>query len=309
MTYLGSVQNMVPQLCPRCNSQDIRKHLSGKRLYRCRSCCRSFTPWTGTPFANCRRQELWDKYARARIGGGTLRGVGKLFALSPDACKYREVIIRSLLNERWPELGNWWLQMTGLRINSALAVRTTPFASKEEAWEHHNHEYVQCLECGKMFSFLGAHLHKAHQMSARQYREKWQIMQKIPLAGLANRRAHSSAIKAKIADGDIVPLDQVAIMLEKNRLNKRNKPFNPDYILQEYENSLTSKRLWEQSSAIRCIDKSVQQQAAIRMQLRRTSGESVQSIAESFGVSKQTIYVWARRWHTDTPVLDLPEQG
>ncbi|QIO42371.1 MucR family transcriptional regulator (plasmid) [Citrobacter sp. Y3] len=32
---------------------------------------------------------------------------------------------------------------------------------------------IRCLECGKEFSFLAPHLSKAHQMNARQYRERW----------------------------------------------------------------------------------------------------------------------------------------
>ncbi|MEF3097850.1 helix-turn-helix protein [Raoultella ornithinolytica] len=307
MDYLGSIPNLVPQNCPRCHSPEFRQHHSVKRLYKCNNCCRSFTPWTYTPFANCRRHDLWAKYVHARVDGLTFRDIGKHFSLSSDACKYRELIVISLLKERWPELCDWWLQMAGIRINSPPVLRTTPFSNKEEAWEHHNHEYVQCLERGKMYSFLGTHLHKTHHMSARQYREKWQIMQKIPLAGLANRRAHSLAIKEKIINGDIVPLEQVAMMLETNRRVKRNQPFNPNYILQEYENDLKSKRLWELSPAIKCIDQSIQQQAAIRMKLRGISGESVQSIAEAFGVSKQTIYVWVRRWKTAIPPFDLLE--
>lgn len=30
-------------------------------------------------------------------------------------------------------------------------------------------EKIQCLECGKYFSFLAPHLNKAHQMNAREY--------------------------------------------------------------------------------------------------------------------------------------------
>ncbi len=36
-------------------------------------------------------------------------------------------------------------------------------------------EKIKCLECGKEFSFLAPHLSKAHQMNARQYRERWGI--------------------------------------------------------------------------------------------------------------------------------------
>ncbi len=43
-------------------------------------------------------------------------------------------------------------------------------ADKEELTEK-----IQCLECGKYFSFLAPHLNKTHQMNAREYRERWAI--------------------------------------------------------------------------------------------------------------------------------------
>lgn len=49
-------------------------------------------------------------------------------------------------------------------------------------------EKIKCLECGKEFSFLAPHLSKAHQMNARQYRERWGIPLHTPLASAEHSR-------------------------------------------------------------------------------------------------------------------------
>ncbi|EOT1776879.1 MucR family transcriptional regulator [Klebsiella pneumoniae] len=49
-------------------------------------------------------------------------------------------------------------------------------------------EKIKCLECGKEFSFLAPHLSKAHQMNARQYRERWGIPLHRPLASAEHSR-------------------------------------------------------------------------------------------------------------------------
>ena len=215
LTFLQALPGMQPRKCPWCDS--LRFTLArGGDAYQCRSCRRHFTARTGTPFAKSRHPELWAIYARGRLCGIDLCRLGQLTGLSRDACMYRDEAIGLVLRERWPALGLWWQTLlTGGRRSPHR--RTVPFTSKEEAWAHHNHEYIQCLECGSLFSFLSTHLRKTHQMSAQEYREKWQIMKQIPLAGFANRRAHSESIKSRMLSGDADMAEQVAIMQAANR--------------------------------------------------------------------------------------------
>ena len=287
LAYLQAVPEMTPSHCPWCDSPEMTVFASAKRTARCRHCRRHFNAWSGTPFAGSRHHHLWEVYARLRLGGTDRHRAGQLTGQSYDACRYRERIIGQILAERWPRLGAWWaLAMSGRR--EAPVCRTTPFTSKEDALAHHNHEYVQCLECGNLFSFLSTHLRKTHQMSAAEYRQKWQIMQQIPLAGLGNRRAHSASIRARIASGDAGMAAQVAAMHETNRHPVRKPAFHPEYVLADYRQRMTGEKLWEQSPATRCIDEATQQEAARRMRARKVSGEKARTLADVFGVSVQT---------------------
>lgn len=292
---LTKIPTMKPEKCPWCASLKITQYPSAPRMYHCQACHRRFTPWTGTPFANCRHQDRWGLYARARLSGLRLHQAGQVSKLSHGACEYREGVIEAMIADRWPSLMPWWLGLMSHDREKTAPLRTTPFTSKEEAWAHHNHEYIQCLECGKIYSSLNVHLQHAHSMSAMEYREKWQIMKQIPLAGFANRRSHSDAINEKIRNGEVDPLALAVAMQEACRLNGRKRPFNPDYIGKMHGNRLKAQKLWEQSPAIKTVDVATRQHAVLRMKQRYQTGEKVKDIAHDTGVAVQTLYAWLKR--------------
>ncbi|MBM1020213.1 hypothetical protein EIC82_03880 [Enterobacter sp. A11] len=294
--YLKGIPAMKPVGCPWCDSLNITGYPSDPRMYHCRDCDRRFTAWTGTPFANCRHQERWTLYARARLSGLRQHQVGQLTGLSHGACEYRQAVIETLIAERWPPLMPWWLGQISRDRAKPAPLRTGPFISKEEVWAHHNHEYVQCLECGKIYSSLNRHLNHAHSMSTMEYREKWQIMKQIPLAGFANRRSHSDSINEKIRNGDVDPLALAAAMQEANRLNGRAKPFNPEYIGRMHGDRLKAQKLWEQSPAIKTTDSAIRERALRRARQRHDTGEKMKDIAREAGVVVQTLYIWLKRW-------------
>ena len=64
-----------------------------------------------------------------------------------------------------------------------------------------NHNEIECLECGKKFSFLVAHLRCTHKMTAAEYRERHGIPRKTPLAGLTYRQQQREKIRRMQADG------------------------------------------------------------------------------------------------------------
>lgn len=70
-----------------------------------------------------------------------------------------------------------------------------------EMKEYINHDEIECLECGRKFSFLPRHLWSAHSMTAVEYRERHGIPRTIPLAGLAYRQMQAEKIKRMRADG------------------------------------------------------------------------------------------------------------
>lgn len=183
-------------------------------------------------------QERWAIYAAVRLYGHIPSQAVELTHLPHATCELRDRVIKQLIKEHWPALADWlngYVDRSGI-YHRSKPLRSMPFTSKEEAWDHHNHEYVQCLECGKIFSSLNIHLQTAHALSAQQYREKWQIMKQIPLAGFAKRGKHSASIKAKIARDDVDSMVLVAAMQEANRINGKKNHLIPTTSLRNMDN-------------------------------------------------------------------------
>jgi hypothetical protein len=68
-----------------------------------------------------------------------------------------------------------------------------------------SHDDIACFECGRRFAALGTHLRKAHQITARAYREAWHIPAGAALAGLAYREARAEIAARLIAEGSLIP--------------------------------------------------------------------------------------------------------
>lgn len=147
-----------------------------------------------------------------------------------------------------------------------------------------------------MFSALGAHLRITHGMNAMEYREKWQILKKIPLSGFANRRRHRDYINHQIAIGAVDPYELAGLMQEANRQKPKAKPFKTRYDLEGSRQSMLERQPWHISPAIKIADDSVKRAAAHRMQQRHLTGESAKSIAKEFGVWPSTVYDWERQF-------------
>ena len=76
--------------------------------------------------------------------------------------------------------------------------------------EYLSHDDIMCLECGRRFAALGTHLRKVHYMTARDYRERWQIPSGAPLAGITYRRTRSEIAVRLIANGSLSPAFEAA---------------------------------------------------------------------------------------------------
>lgn len=75
------------------------------------------------------------------------------------------------------------------------------FTSKAQVEKYLSHDEIECLECGRRFEFLPAHIKRAHGLSAAEYREKFNLPAGTPLAGRAYRDMHRRKLAALVNSG------------------------------------------------------------------------------------------------------------
>jgi hypothetical protein len=90
------------------------------------------------------------------------------------------------------------------------------FNSKEEVQEYLNHDKIKCLECGQLFSFLPNHLRRKHNLTADEYREKYNLPTTTPLAGLEYRAKHRAKFQ-NLVDTGRMTFNHLADAVEKAR--------------------------------------------------------------------------------------------
>jgi hypothetical protein len=84
-------------------------------------------------------------------------------------------------------------------------MRTDPFQTRADVDLYLAGDRIECLECGRFFSFLPRHITRTHQMDAVAYRDKWAIPASRALAGQNYREQHSLKLRRMISDGVIEP--------------------------------------------------------------------------------------------------------
>lgn len=82
-------------------------------------------------------------------------------------------------------------------------MRDRPFDSIEELDAYVAGEKIQCLECGRWFRALATHLPRTHGMTHDDYRDKWGIPRRYPLAGTSTRETLSTQMREQIDSGRI----------------------------------------------------------------------------------------------------------
>lgn len=75
--------------------------------------------------------------------------------------------------------------------------------NRSELDEYLAHDKIECLECGKRFSFLANHITKIHRMSVSYYRDKFNIPAMAPLAGVLYRQKHREKLQRIVDEGKI----------------------------------------------------------------------------------------------------------
>lgn len=67
-----------------------------------------------------------------------------------------------------------WIQQSKFLLDDAL-VQNSKFSAKEQVDAYLDCDPIVCLECGKSMQVLAMHLCRKHNMSAKEYKEKYNI--------------------------------------------------------------------------------------------------------------------------------------
>lgn len=72
--------------CPRCGSRRVAPWggYNGRRRYRCAGCLRTFSDFTGTPFAYLKRIDCWPRYLACLKSGSSVRVAASIAGIHRD---------------------------------------------------------------------------------------------------------------------------------------------------------------------------------------------------------------------------------
>ena len=87
-------------------------------------------------------------------------------------------------------------------------MRNKPFESLEEIKQFHEGEKVQCLECGDYYLSLGHHVRNKHDMTAAQYKEKWNYPPRFKLTAKSTQDKKRNVQRKLIAEGKSAIIDK-----------------------------------------------------------------------------------------------------
>mgnify|MGYP000380189437 CR=1 FL=1 len=98
----------------------------------------------------------------------------------------------------------------------------TKFTTTDQVDAYLSTDLIECLECGKQFSFLANHLRRTHGIDADEYRESWGLPAMTPLAGQTYRDIHRAKIRRMQTDGTI-KYDHLPIATAKAKGTSKEK--------------------------------------------------------------------------------------
>lgn len=116
--------------------------------------------------------------------------------------------------------------------------------SLDDVAEYTKHDLIECLECGKWFSFLPVHINRVHQIDTVDYKIRHDLPAQTPLAGVKFREIHREKLNNLINEG-VIDHHHLADAIEKSKTSGRGQRAS-------YELELQSKRtkkykIWEKS--------------------------------------------------------------
>lgn len=115
--------------CPHCAGAAVIRWgtFAGRQRYRCKRCSRTFSDFTGTPAAYCKRIDLWIEYAEGMLGAESVRRTAARLRVSPaTAFRWRHRMLAGVRQaDRNPMTGRIEATELGLR-HSEKGARCLP---------------------------------------------------------------------------------------------------------------------------------------------------------------------------------------
>jgi transposase-like protein len=113
--------------CPRCQRAEVRRWggFAGRRRYRCRSCGRTFSDFTGTPLAYLKRIDRWSGHCASVEETDTVREeAARLGVHRNTAFRWRHRLLDALHRR------------DATVLDGVVILRDTPFAHSEKGSRH-----------------------------------------------------------------------------------------------------------------------------------------------------------------------------
>jgi transposase-like protein len=113
--------------CPRCRAADVRRWggFAGRRRYRCRSCDRTFSDFTGTPLAYLKRIDRWSGHCASVEETETVREEAAHLGIHRNtAFRWRHRLLHALDRR------------DATVLDGVVILRDTPFAHSEKGSRH-----------------------------------------------------------------------------------------------------------------------------------------------------------------------------
>lgn len=98
------------RICPHCRSTHVVVWggFRGRRRYRCRSCRRTFSDLTGTPYSHSKKPELWPRYQERMRGSWKLRQAAHDVGIHVSTSfRWRHAILSAIPRSDSTPLAGW----------------------------------------------------------------------------------------------------------------------------------------------------------------------------------------------------------
>jgi len=125
----------APRLCPRCDSSETIRwgRFKNRQRYKCRSCDRTFSDLTNTPFAHSKRLGLWLRFGECMALGSSVRKTARRVGIDKDtAFRWRHRLAAALDRPRTEEMRGIWAVWDAILPHSYKGRRPPDRASRRK---------------------------------------------------------------------------------------------------------------------------------------------------------------------------------
>ncbi len=125
----------APRRCPRCGSSETIRwgRFKHRQRYKCRSCARTFSDLTGTPFAHSKRLGLWLRFGECMALGSSVRKSARRVGIDKDtAFHWRHRLAAAFDRPRTEEMRGVWAVWDAILPHSYKGRRPPDRASRRK---------------------------------------------------------------------------------------------------------------------------------------------------------------------------------